>query len=317
MRRKHLWDHFWIIPPIDFVQRYGLLNRKTIQNMAASTTQDARNLALSQAIHTILDRRGIGQRQHRTALEAALGMQYQQVRRRMTGEKTWSIGELARLAAHFGESAFELIAILMDEQGQSATLQIDGSDTHCTIWPGEILSKERPRGPLVAVASEPAGAWIVIKAADAGSRPTYEIKRLILEASPRNRVAIVDADADWAETVVEYLRRKGLEAVNFCSFEHARAAIETSQYDGFIIDWSFGPEPAEALLRTIREKTQGPVLLVSNPRHEEVEEIQELDRLTSLVAEHGAQFYEKSANTFGLYSALEHGFRLAKRGGTQ
>ena len=278
--------------------------------MTTSSPQDARNLTLSQAIHTILDRRGIGPRQHRAVLEAALGMQYQQVRRRMTGEKTWSVGELARLAAHFGESPFELIAILIDEQGQSATFQVAGSSLPCTVWPGERLSKGGLRGPLVAVSSESTGSWIVTTAADAGARPAHAIKRLIVEEAKRSRVAVVDADVVWAEKVMEFLRRKGLECVGFDSFEHARAAVDTGQYDGFIMDWSLEPEQAEAMLRAVRSKTHGPILLVSGSRGEDTVQ---LDRLALVLAEHGAQFYEKPVSAFSLYSALELGLKMAER----
>ena len=64
---------------------------------------DDRNLLISKAIEDVLDRHGIPERQRLSTLEAASGMSYAQVRRRMTGETPWNVDEIKRLAAHFGE----------------------------------------------------------------------------------------------------------------------------------------------------------------------------------------------------------------------
>ena len=93
--------------------------------------------AITQAIQALLDRRGVPERKRLRALEAAVGIAYQQVRRRMMGETPWSVDEIKRLAAHFGEPVFRLLGALVDDvPGQPAVLQVGGAKLACSIWPG-------------------------------------------------------------------------------------------------------------------------------------------------------------------------------------
>ena len=282
-------------------------NLSKTKKMERRSDVTARQLALAQAIHTILDQRGVSPRQHRAALEAALEMKYQQVRRRMTGETTWAVGEIARLASYFGESVFKLLAILIDEEGQPASLRTQGVSLGCTVWPGECVPKDKAIGPLVAVRSEPPGSWVVMPVADVGDKPVHQLKRLMIEEAARARVAVVDADAEWAGKTVQFLQKKGLEAVHFQSFGSARSAIEASQFDGFLLDWSLGEEACEALLKEIRSKTAGPVLMLLKPNGDD----NAMERVAAVVVAYRAQIYEKPTSFFSLYNALELGFAAA------
>src|SRR4051812_35917277 len=85
--------------------------REEVQHMDHEPGAEKRKSepVISKAIEALLDRHGVPERKRRGALEAAAGMGYQQVRRRMTGETPWNVDEIQRLAAHFGEPLFKLL----------------------------------------------------------------------------------------------------------------------------------------------------------------------------------------------------------------
>ncbi|MBK7457951.1 MAG: hypothetical protein IPJ42_05955 [Betaproteobacteria bacterium] len=83
-------------------------------------------LPISKAILAVLDRHAVPERQRLATLQAAVEMSYQQVRRRMTGESPWNVDEIKRLASHFGEPLFGLLATLVDDVGHQATLHLGG-----------------------------------------------------------------------------------------------------------------------------------------------------------------------------------------------
>ena len=111
-------------------------------------------LPISKAIMAVLDRHAVPERQRLAALQAAVEMSYQQVRRRMTGESPWNVDEIKQLASHFGEPLFGLLATLVDDVGHQATLQLGGVALPCSIWLGPQAPPKTRIGPLVAVAGE-------------------------------------------------------------------------------------------------------------------------------------------------------------------
>ena len=152
------------------------------------------------------------------------------------------------------------------------------------------------------------GTWLVLPIAQVGDRPAHEIKRLAMEEAPRRRIAVVDADKAWAGAIVQFLRRKGLDAIQFASVEHALAGLDTSDFEGFILDWNLISGDPPALLPEVRAKSSGPILLLSCP---EVPATEADDRLAIATAKYRAQLYEKPTSNFSLFNALELGFSTA------
>ena len=273
-------------------------------------------LPISKAILAVLDRHGVPERQRLTTLEAAAEMSYQQVRRRMAGESPWNVDEIQRLASHFREPLFGLLATLVDDVGQRATLHLGGVALPCAIWLGPLAPPKSRIGPLVAVvtaAGESTDHWNVVPLADAGERQAYEIKRLIFEAAPPRRVAIVDDDDELAASIVQFLREKGLDAVSYRTGENLLAALETSRFDGFIIDWMLGEGDIRDLLPAVRARNPAaPIIILTSPikavgAHEE--------ELESMLATYRAQLYEKPTRMLSLFTALDLGFEPNSRAG--
>ena len=268
------------------------------------------NSAITQAIQALLDRRSVPERKRLVALEAAAGIAYQQVRRRMMGETPWSAEEIKRVAAHFGEPLFGLLGALVEEQpGEPAVLCVAGTRTPCTIWPGPRA--EQGFGPYVALAAEsPGDAWTVVTATEATGRDAYEVRRLVVEMEQPRRVAVIDDDDDLGRAIVQFLRQKGLDAISYTTAEHLRTALETTSFEGYILDWVLSDGRAEELLPLIRAKNpHGPVIILTGQIDGEA---QESDLATAMAA-FRAQLYEKPSRALSLYNALELGFEAMPR----
>ena len=272
---------------------------------------DDRKLLISKAIQAVLDRHGVPERQRLNTLEAAAEMSYQQVRRRMTGETPWNVDEIKRLASHFGEPLFKLLGTLVDDAGQQATLLLGGISLPCSIWIGPPAPPKARIGPLVAIASETGDHWTAVPVAEAGARKAYEIKRLIFESAPPRRVAIVDDDDDLAASIVQFLREKGLDAISYRTGEHLRAALDTSRFDGFILDWMLGEGNVRELLPEVRARNpNAPIIILTGEF--EAGGAQE-DELAATISAYRAQLYEKPTRMLSLFNALELGFEPSPR----
>lgn len=272
--------------------------------------REVRNRVVT-AIQSLLDRHGVPERKRLVSLEAALGIEYNQIRRRMKGDTPWSVGEIAQLAAHFGEPVLSLVGAFIDEPGQPATLQMAGVALPCSIWPGCAASSDTGFGPLVAVRSEGSEHWIVMLSADAGERTAYEVRRLSWEAPLRRRVAVVDDDETMTAAIVQFLRQKGLDALSYRTEEHVRTALETSPFDGFILDWVLEQGNVKDLLPAIRSKNpNGPIIILTGQI--ETGAAQE-DELAASIASYRAQLYEKPTRMLSLFNALELGFESMTR----
>lgn len=266
---------------------------------------------ISKAIQALLDRHGVPERKRLGILEAAAGMGYQQVRRRMTGETSWNVDEIQRLASHFGEPVFKLLGALIDDAGQPAVLQINTMSLPCSIWPGDPVTKDKAVGPLVVVPGDGHDQWVVVPLAQAGDRPLHELKRMIFEAAAPRRVAVLDDDEDVTRSIVLFLRKKGLEAISYNKAEHLRAALETTGFDGYILDWLLDGDDARDLLPLIRTKSPNAplIILTGQIRTGQTQE----DDLASMIAAYRAQLYEKPTRALSLFNALQLGFEAVSR----
>lgn len=260
--------------------------------------------AVSRAIQALLDRRGVPKSKRLIVLEAALGIAYQQVRRRMMGVTAWSVDDINRIAAHFGEPVFRLLGAMVDgEVGQPAVLLVSGAKLACSIWP--TTQAASGMGPYVAVPGDPPETWSVVLASEAAGRQAVGIRRLVLEPEPPRRVAVLDDDERMVQAVVESLRLKGLDAIGYTQADELRSALETTHFDGYILDWVIGTVSADELLPLLRAKNPtGPIIVLTGQLGAAVEE----SDVASAMATHRFQLYEKPSRTLSLFNALQLGF---------
>jgi len=282
-----------------------------VENTDPEPDAGERNQVVAKAIQALLERHAVPERQRLITLQSATGLSYQAVRRRNSGFTPWAVEEIQRLASHFGEPLFKLLGTLVDDAGQPATVHITGTSLSCSIWPGPVTSPGARIGPLVAIPNESRDHWTVVPLAEAGERPAHEIRRLIYEAAPARRVAVVIQDDDLSLSIVQFLREKGLDAISYPVVDHALAALQTSRHDGFIVDWTLSDEGIHALLPAIRSKSpRAPVIVLAGHLDEgQVEE----DALAATIATYRAQLYEKPTRALSLFNALCLGFDTATR----
>ncbi|MGH7909983.1 MAG: response regulator, partial [Thermodesulfobacteriota bacterium] len=181
----------------------------------------------------------------------------------------------------------------------------------CSIWTGPLAPANSRIGPLVAIPSDTGDHWTVVPLAEAGDRKAYEIKRLLFEAAPARRVAVVDDDDNLAASICQFLREKGLDAISYRTGDHLRAALETARFDGFILDWMLGDGTIRELLAEVRAKNpNGPIIILTGQI--EAGGAQE-DDLAATISAYRAQLYEKPTRMLSLFNALELGFEASPR----
>jgi ActR/RegA family two-component response regulator len=273
--------------------------------MAAEHPEEDRHRALAAFIETMLDRHGVPERQRFRALEAALGMSYTQVRRRMLGEAPWSIEEIRKLASHFHEPLIPIMSALADVPGIPATLPFAGAALPCTIWPvGEPLAGRI--GPMVAMHDETTDQWTVASASEVADSPSYELARLLFERSPPRRVAVLDDDSDSAQSIVDFLGAKGMDAQPFNCAGDLLAAMESEPFEGFVVDWLLGDTTAKDLPSKIRARVpSGPVVILTG---QIATGIATEEELAMVGASYRALLYEKPTRPLTIFNALQVGF---------
>jgi len=273
--------------------------------MAAEHSEEDRHRALAAFIESMLDRHGVPERQRIRALEAAIGISYTQVRRRMIGEAPWTIDEIKKLASHFHEPLIPIMSALADAPGIPATLPFGGAAMPCTIWPvGEPLPGRI--GPMVAMHDSTTDQWTVAPAAEVSDSPSYELARLLFERAPPRRVAVLDDDRDSAQSIVDFLGAKGLDAQPFNCAIDLLAAMEGQPFDGFVVDWLLGDNTARDLLSKIRARVpSGPVVILTG---QIATGAASEDELVMVGASYRALLFEKPTRPLSIFNALQVGF---------
>src|SRR5205814_5436467 len=93
--------------------------------------------------------------------------------------------------------------------------------------------------------------------------------------------------------------------------EHLRDALETTSFDGYILDWILDESDARDLLPLIRAKNPTAPLIILTGQIKEGQARE--DDLASTIATYRAQLYEKPTRALSLFNALELGFEAATR----
>jgi ActR/RegA family two-component response regulator len=262
-------------------------------------------------VNRLLDRNGIPERKRAAALEKALGLSYQQVRRRLIDESAWTLEELRDLADHFGETLQSLVSDSVSANTASAVLVTGSLRIPCSVWLGNTPQLARP-GPLVATRPT-AGEWLVLPAGEAAGVESYEIKRLLIQATTRSarRIAVLDDDRDLAQSIAQYMNEVGLDATAFYTVDDLSKAVSAEPFDGYVVDWLVNKQSAKTVIAEIRAQSAScPIVVLTGQMLQgNVDE----SELSSAAAAYRLQYFEKPARTSAIMSALELGFdRRAK-----
>ena len=215
-------------------------------------TGDEASLAV-RCVRALMERHGLPKYRQSAWLAEATGLSYSQAHRRLSGTAPWTLEELERVGALFGETIAQVVALGQGEAQPPVrgTLAIGSANLQCQMWLGEPIQKPRT-GSVVAVKT--AGGWAAVSASEALEGVTYSIDRI--EARPaevaRKLIAVLDDDRDLTDTICEHLNESGYEARPFYESGALFASAKLRRYDGYVIDWIVGEESALPLIAALR-----------------------------------------------------------------
>lgn len=265
---------------------------------------------VGRCIEQMLDRAGLQPRQRVNYIAQTLELGYQLARRRMIGETPWTVDEVARLANSCGETLATLFATDGPQDragtGEAAEFVLGAIRIPCRVWIG-AKPTSRLASPLLAV--QPAkGQWLVVPAADALEADSFEVERVLIQfgEAKRHRVAVLDDDQDVADSIVDYMNTTGLDAKAFYALDELPGLVESSPFDGYVIDWLIDQQNARSLIAAIRANSPScPIVLLTGQL---VKGNADEGELASIASFYRLTYFEKPIRSSSLLSALQLGF---------
>ena len=215
-------------------------------------------------MRALMDRHGLPKYRQSAWLADAMGLSYSQAHRRMNGVSPWTLEDLAKVAALFGESLADVIASSERGSAVSGTLSIGRAAVPCRIWLGEEVDRQSAADPVVAVRTS--AGWSAVPASEATEDIVYRIEKI--EARPadvtRKVVAILDDDEDLTNSICAHLDASGYDARPFYRIADLLAGAAAQRYDGYVIDWIVGETSALRLIAALREKDpKSPIVVLT------------------------------------------------------
>jgi CheY-like chemotaxis protein len=245
----------------------------------------------------LLAARGVGDRDQAGALAEILAIGSRQARRKIRGAATWTADEIIRVAAHLKEP----IGKLFGHQGHAVDLHrgilVAGTPLKCTF---ELeTASHAPVHHLVAV--QEGGSWAVgTPGYFRDRRPDAELVPVsaVYIENPRlvPRVALVEDQAIFAETLVKLLQARGYLCDHFESDEELLSA-GAPLYDAYLLDWKLLGHTSYDLIKAIRRgnSTVPIFVLTAVFEHEGAATSREQSELLAAVADHGLTLIAKPA----------------------
>jgi len=171
----------------------------------------------------------------------------------MTGASPWSLEDLARVAALFGETLTELVGAGQARAPVAGVMAVGPARLPCQLWLGDAVEQPRPDS-LVAVST--ASGWSAVLASEATEGVAYRIERL--EARPvaaaRKIIAVLDDDRDLTNSIVSSFEANGYDARPFYKTADLLASAAAQRYDAYVVDWIVGEGSVLKLIASLREQ---------------------------------------------------------------
>jgi len=275
----------------------------------AGASADAPSLAVS-FLRALMDRHGLPRYRQSAWLADAMGLSYSQAHRRMTGASPWSLEDLAKVAALFGENLSDLVSAGQPQTAVPGVMDVGGARLSCQLWLGDAVDQPRPDS-LVAVKTS--SGWAAVVAREASEGTTYRIERL--EARPlataRKVVAVLDDDEDLTNSIVAHLEASGYDARPFYKTADLLAAAAAQRYDGYVVDWIVGEKSVLKLIASLRaQDAECPIVVLTAQVLSGVVDEQDI---ADAVKRYDLVFSEKPVRTSILSATLTRAFAAAPR----
>jgi len=263
-------------------------------------------------VRALMERHGLPKYRQSAWLADAMGLSYSQAHRRMTGASPWTLEDLAKVAALFGETLADVVAATQPGASVPGTMNVGPTSMPCRIWLGDEVDRQSA-GPVVAIRTST--GWSAIPANEATENVVYRIEKI--EARPadatRKVIAILDDDEDLTNSICAHFDASGYDARPFYKIADLLASAAAQKYDGYVIDWIVGETSVLKLIAAIREKdlTSPIVVLTGQVVAGLVEEID----IAEAVKRYDLTFSEKPVRTSILEATLARSFALSGAAG--
>lgn len=252
-----------------------------------------------------MERHGLPKYRQSPWLADALGLSYSQAHRRMTGASAWSLEDLERVGALFGETLAQVVSLDSAPGSVPGSLKVGTTSVGCRLWLGEVARNPRPDS-LVAVST--GSGWTALLASEAAEGVAYKIERL--EALPnegiRKVIAVLDDDQDLTNSICAHLEGSGYEARPFYKTADLVSSSKAQHYDAFVIDWIVGETSTLKLIAGLRaEDASCPIVVLTAQVTSGV--VDEAD-IAEAVRMHHIEFSEKPLRMSILSATLGRAF---------
>lgn len=202
-------------------------------------------------VRSLMERHGLPKYRQSAWLADATGLSYAQAHRRMSGAASWTLEELERVAALFGETLADVVGFSQTHGSVPGSMKLGGVTVPCELWVGAEVRNARPDS---VVAVKTADGWTALCASEAVDQPAYVVERL--QAKPhavqRKAIAVLDDDRDLTDSICAHLQADGYDARPFYRTADLQADARTRRYDAFVIDWIVGEDSTVKLMTALR-----------------------------------------------------------------
>jgi ActR/RegA family two-component response regulator len=205
----------------------------------------------SQYVRALLNRHDVPAMRHVTTIAEVLGSGYTPAYRRMNGAVAWELEEIAKVAAHFGETLASVFAGENAADFVPALLVAGPVRVACQLIPGSAV-RDPVRNSIVAVRF--GEQWMVMPATEAGVGPCFEVSQMRVSGhgDRRWRVAVLDDDVTETASLEQHFADRGCEVQAFMRVEDLVPQMKLRPFDAYVIDWVLPEGSAEELVGMIR-----------------------------------------------------------------
>jgi len=214
-------------------------------------TTDASVPLAVRCVRALMERHGLPKYRQSAWLADATGLSYAQAHRRMSGAASWTLEELERVAALFGETLADVVGFSQTHGSVQGSIKLGGVTVPCELWVGQEVRNARPDS---VVAVKTADGWTALTASEAVDQTAYAVERL--QAKPnavqRKAIAVLDDDRDLTDSICAHLQADGYDARPFYRTPDLQADVRTQRYDAFVIDWIVGESSTVKLMTALR-----------------------------------------------------------------
>ena len=229
-------------------------------NAADPAGDDPPSLSV-RCVRALMERHGVPKYRQSAWLATSIGLSYAQAHRRMSGAAAWTLEELERVGALFGESLIEVVSLGEARGSVPATMRLGTASVPCDLWIGEVVEHPKPDS-IVAVKTS--SGWAAVCASEATDTATYTVERLHAkpQALTRTVIAVLDDDEDLTDSICAHLEDSGYEARPYYRTADLQSSLDVVHHHGYVIDWIVGESSTAQLIASIRSRDPAAPIVV-------------------------------------------------------